>query len=126
MLMSRCLTAREFGRTIRLSLWGWLLRGLPIYLGMEFGAFLLVGFALRKTVGELAHPYIAFALPAVIFFPLVWWLRAREEEGASPKRLARGWVLSMSLFFLAVIAATFYSGIELRLMDPKDALGGFV
>lgn len=58
--------------------------------------------------------------------PLVWCLRIWEQEGTSPKRLARGWVLSTALFFVVVIIATFYSGIELHLMDPKDALGGFV
>jgi hypothetical protein len=47
-------------------------------------------------------------------------------QGASPKRLAREWVLSTSLFIIGVIVATFYSGIELRLINPEDAFGGFI
>ncbi len=111
---------------MRLSLWAWLLWSLPIYLVLEAGPFLIIGWGLKKTVGELIGLYLAFAVPAVILMPLVWWLRVREEQGASPKRLARGWVLSTALFLVAVIVATCYSGVELRLMDPMDALGGFV
>jgi uncharacterized membrane protein YhaH (DUF805 family) len=111
---------------MRLSLWAWLLWCLPIYFVLEVGTFLIIGSILRKAAGEFVGPYLAFALPAVIFFPLVWWIRILEQQGTSPKRLARGWVLSTSLFFLLVIVATFYSGIELCLMDRKDALGGFV
>jgi hypothetical protein len=122
----RYLTAQQFGRTMRLSLWAWLFWTLPIYLVLEVGPFLIIAWGLKKTVGELVGPYIAFAVPAVIMMPLVWWLRMSEEQGASPKRLARGWVLSTAMFFVAVIVAVFYSGIELRLVDPKDALGGFV
>jgi hypothetical protein len=32
----------------------------------------------------------------------------------------------MVLFGVTVPGAFFYSGVELHLMDPKDALGGFV
>jgi hypothetical protein len=111
---------------MRLSLWAWLFWGLPIYLVLEAGPFLIIGWGLKKTVGELAGAYLAFAVPAVILLPLVWWLRVSEEQGTSPKRLARGWVLSTAMFFVAVIATVIYSGIEFRLIDPKDALGGFV
>lgn len=111
---------------MRLSLWAWLFLALPIYLVLEVGPFMIIGWVLKKSVGELVGPYLAFAVPAVIIFPLVWWLRIWEEQGASPKRLARGWVLSTALFLIAGIVATFYSGIELRLMAPKDALGGFI
>jgi hypothetical protein len=111
---------------MRLSLWAWLLWALPIYLVLEVGPFLIIGWGLEKTIGELVGPYLAFAVPAVIMMPLVWWLRVWEKQGTSPKRLARGWVLSTAMFFVAGIVATFYSGVELRLMDPKDAMGGFV
>jgi chromate transport protein ChrA len=111
---------------MRLSLWAWLFWSLPIYLVLEVGPFLIVGWGHKKTVGELVGPYLAFAVPAVIMMPLVWWLRMSEELGTSPKRLARRWVLSAAMFFVAVIVAVFYSGVEFRLIDPKDALGGFV
>lgn len=58
--------------------------------------------------------------------PLVWWLRVWEEQGTSPKRLARGWGMSVALWGVSVLVATTYSGVKLRLMDPMDALGGFV
>jgi hypothetical protein len=122
----RYLTAQQFGRTIRLSVWAWLLWSLPLYLVLEIGLFLIIRWGFKKTVGELVVPYLAFAVPAVVMMPLVWWLRMSEEQGASPKRLARGWVLCMAMFFVAVIGAVLYSGIEFRLIDPKDALGWFV
>jgi hypothetical protein len=93
---------------------------------LEVGLFLIIGWGLKKGVGEIVGPYLAFAVPAVVMMALVWWLRVWEKQGTSPKRLARGWVLSTATFFVAVIVAVFYSGVELRLMDPKDALGGIV
>ena len=111
---------------MRLSLWAWLFWSLPSYLLLEVGAFVIIGWYFKKTVSDLAGPYLAFAVPWAIFAPLVWWLRMWEEQGASPKGLARGWVLSMAAFFIAVMVATIYSGIELHLMDPSDALGTFV
>lgn len=124
--MPRYLVAQQFGRKMRLSLWAWLLWGLPIYFVLEFGAFLIIGLGLKKPVGDLVGPYLAFAMPAVILMPLVWSLRMWEEEGASPKRLARGWGLGMALFGVAVQVATFYSGIKFHLIDPDDAIGGFI
>ena len=111
---------------MKLSLWAWLSWTLPIWFLLEVGQFLIIGWVFKKTTSELIGPYLAFALPAVIFMPLVWWLRILEEQGTSPKRLARGWLLSTAIFFFTVIIATFYSGVEFRFMDPKDALGGFV
>lgn len=124
--MPRYLIAQQFGRPMRLNLWRWLSLSLPIYFVMELGAFLTIAWYLNKTVGELVGPYLAFTVPWAIVAPLVWWLRILEEQGISPKRLALGWLLSIALFFVAVMVATVYSGIELRLMDPKDALGAFV
>jgi len=124
--MPRYLTAQQFGRTMRLGLWAWLFWSLPIYLVLEVGAFLIIGEGFGKTAGELVSPFLAFAVPWAIFAPLVWWLRILEEQGTSPKQLARGWVLSVAVFFIAVIVAVIYSGIEFRLIDPKDALGRFV
>jgi hypothetical protein len=108
------------------SIWVWLLWGLGIYLALELGPFLIAKQVFNKTAGDLAGPYLAFALPAVVVMPLIWWLRKWEERGASPKRVARGWGTSVALFGVAVVVAVFYSGIELRLMNPRDAIGGFV
>jgi len=111
---------------MRLSLWAWLLWSLPIYLVLEVALFLIIGLGFKRTVGELVGPYLAFAAPALIMMPLVWLLRMWEGQGASPKRLARGWGLCVVLFGVAVQIATFYSGIKLRLIDPDDAIGGFI
>ena len=122
----RYLTAQQFGRTMRLSLWAWLFWGLPIFLVLELGPFLIIGYGLKKTVGQLVGPYLAFAVPAVILMSLVWWLRVWEEQGTSPKRLARGWGMSVALWGVSVLVATTYSGVKLRLIDPMDALVCFV
>jgi hypothetical protein len=110
----------------RESIWIWLFWGLGIYLALELGPCLIAARGLNKTADELVGPYLAFAVPWAILAPLIWWLRKREELGASPKRLARGWGLSMACFGVAVIVAVFYSGSVLRLMDPKDVVGGFI
>lgn len=110
----------------RESIWVWLFWGLGLYLVLEVGPVQIIGWVFKKTSGELVGLYLAFSVPWAIMAPLIWWLRKWEEQGASPKRLARGWGLSMALFGVAGIVATYYSGIELRLMDPKDAVGGFV
>ncbi|MGB8480129.1 MAG: hypothetical protein WCE63_15055 [Acidobacteriaceae bacterium] len=124
--MPRYLAAQQFGRPMKLSFWAWLLWSIPFNLVLEVAPFLIAGGVLKKTVGELVGPYLAFAVPSVIIMSLVWWLRIWEQEGISPKRLARGWGLSIALFGVTVTGASFYSGVALRLMDPKDALGGFV
>ncbi len=110
----------------RESIWVWLFWGLGTYLVLESGPFFIVGSVLKKTAGEMAGPYLAFALPAVIVMPLIWWLRKWEEGGASPKRLAHGWGLSMALWVLALAVAVFYSGAKFRLMTPSDAGISFV
>jgi len=122
----RYLTAQQFGRTMKLSLWAWLLRALPGYLALEVGPFLIIGLGLKKTVGELLGPYLAFAAPAVILMPLVWWLRVWEKQGISPKRLARAWGVSVALWGVSVVVATIYSGVKFGFMDPMDALGGLI
>jgi hypothetical protein len=107
------------------NLWVWLFWGLGIYLVLELGAFLIAGRVLNKTVGEMAGPYLAFAMPWAIMAPLIWWLRKREEQSASPKRLARGWGLSMALFGVVLGFAVFYSGFKLSLIGLSDALISF-
>jgi membrane protease YdiL (CAAX protease family) len=110
----------------RESIWVWLVWGTGIYLGLEAGPFLIAAWAFRKTAGELAGPYLAFAVPWMILAPLIWWLRKWEEQGKPPKRLARGWGLSVALFVVAVIVATLYTGVTLHLMNPVDAVVDFV
>ena len=110
----------------RESIWVWLFWGLGIYLVLELAACRIAAQVLNKTADELAGPYLAFAVPWAILAPLIWWLRKWEEQGVSPKRLARGWGLSMALFGVAVAVAVFYSGSVLRLMDPTDVAGGFI
>lgn len=41
-----------------------------------------------------------------------------------PKRLARGWGLSVALFGAAIVIALYYSGVKLGLMNRVDAIGG--
>jgi hypothetical protein len=108
------------------SLWVWLFWGLGIYLALELGPFFIAKQVLNKTASELAGPYLACAMPGVIFMPLVWWLRKWRERGMDSKRLARGWGVSTALFGVAVVVAVSYSGVKLSLMDPKGALGGLV
>jgi hypothetical protein len=110
----------------RESIWIWLFWGIGIYLALELGPCLIAARVLNMTVGELAGPYLAFAVPWAILAPLIWWLRKGEEQGASPKRLARGWGLSMVLFGAAVTFAVFYSGIKLGFVDINDAVIDFV
>jgi hypothetical protein len=116
------LSISESGKNI----WAWLFWGLGFYLVLELGPFLIAGWVFKKTAGELAGPYLAFAMPWAIMAPLIWWLRRWEERGVPPKRLAHGWGLSMALFGVAVAVAVFYSGVELRLMDLKGTVVGFI
>jgi hypothetical protein len=110
----------------RESIWVWLLWSLGIHLALELGAFRLAAQVLNKTAGELAGPYFAFAVPWAIFAPLTWWLWKWDEQGVPPKRLARRWGLNMTLFGVAVLVATFYSGKVLHLMDPAYVVGAFI
>jgi hypothetical protein len=112
------LSISEFGKNI----WAWMFWGLVFWLVLELGSFFIAGWVFKKTAGELAGPYLAFAVPWAIMAPLIWRLRKWEERGVSPKRLAHGWGLSMALFGVALAVAVFYSGVELRLMDRKDAV----
>ena len=108
------------------NIWVWLFWGLGIYLLLELGPFLIAGHVLKKTVGDMAGPYLAFAMPWAIMAPLIWWLRKREEQGASPRRLARGWGGSMALFGVVLGFAVFYSGVQLSLIRLSDAVISFV
>jgi hypothetical protein len=106
------------------KLWVWLFWGLAFWLVMELGPFLIAAQVLNKTAGELAGPYLAFAVPWAIMATLIWWLRKWDERGVSPKRLAHGWSLSVALFGVAMAIAVSYSGVKLGFMYPMDAIGG--
>lgn len=111
----------------RESVWVWLLWGLSIYFVLEVGPFFIVKLLFNKNVGELAGPYLAFAIPAVVVMPLIWWLRKWEEQGGTPPRqLARGWGLSMVLFFVFLEGALYYSGVELGLMGTTNLVLNFI
>jgi hypothetical protein len=120
--MTMNLSISEFGKNI----WAWMCWGLGTYFALEAGPFLIAGRVLKRPAHELAGPYLAFAAPAVIIMPLIWRLRKWEEQGASPKRVARGWGWTMVLFGIAIAFAVFYSGINLHLIEPRDAVISFV
>jgi hypothetical protein len=112
-----------FGKRRDWGFWTWLFWGFALYLALELGPFFIAGWVLRRTARELAGSYLALAIPGAIMISLVWWLRRWEQRGAPPKRLAHGWGLSMAAFVVATAGALFYSGVELRLVDPADAVG---
>ncbi len=107
-------------------IWVWLFWGFGTYLVLELGPFLLFGAALKKTGAELLCPYLACAMPAAIFMPIVWRLWQREKQGPPPKQLAREWGMGVALWGVAVVVAVIYSGVRLGLMDPSGAIGGLV
>jgi hypothetical protein len=99
----------------RESLWVWIFWALVIYLALELSVFFIAALVLNKTVTELTGPYLAIAIPWMVFAPIIWWLR-KFEERVSSTRLARLWGLSMALFGGAEIVAIVYSGVALRFM----------
>ena len=105
------------------SIWLWMFWALGTYLALELGLFVVVSLALHTTEEKLVGSYLAFAAPAVIFLPLVWWLRKWEERGVPPKRLALEWGLCGAIFFSGIAAALLYSGVELHLLNPRDVAG---
>ncbi len=110
----------------RESIWVWLFWGLSIYLALEVVSFSIIGLALDKSPRDLVGPFVAFALPWTFMAPQIWWLRKWEEAGLPPARLALRWGFSMALFGEGCIAATYYSGVRFRLMEPKDAVVNLV
>jgi hypothetical protein len=103
-------------------MWQWLFQGIGIFLALEMASFVVLGFALKKTVIELAGPYFAIAVPSTIMFSVIWHLNRRAAMGAKPQKLARSWSLSVAIFFIAVTAAMYYSSATLGVMRPEDAL----
>lgn len=110
-----------FGKRKVWGFWKWVFAALAVYMAMELATFLIAGWALKKTVGDLAGSYLAFAVPGAVMASLVWWLHTWEERGLPAKSLARGWGLSMVLFGVAIAGALLYSGVELGIVNPADA-----
>lgn len=75
---------------------------------------------LHKSPSEMALPYLVFAVPGPIFLLASMWLRALEDLGVRPKRLALAWTLMMMLFGLVIDGATVISGLKLRLLEQQD------
>lgn len=88
--------------------------------------FAIAGLVLHTSARALAGPYLAFLAPQWIVLTVVMWLRKLEERGASPKRLAIGWGVTIALFYWAVIAACIYVGMTLRIVKPGDPMWVFV
>jgi hypothetical protein len=112
-------------RSSRTNIGAGMLWGICVYLVLTGGVFVIVKQIAHITYAEIVGPYLAFAVPGVIFLLLVRWLWKWEAHGLSPMRLAFAWSLSIALFFLAVCSALFYSGVELKLVDPNDAVWVF-
>jgi len=107
-------------------MWQWLFQSIGIFLMLEMASFILLGIALKKTVTELAGPYLALAVPCAVMFFVIWRLRQRAAQETSLQKLARSWGLSVGVFFTAVAAVMYYSSAALGLMRPKDALADLV
>jgi len=107
------------------NIWTTVVWAICTYLVFELGMFIIVKYIAHAGEGELLGPYLALAVPGVIFLLVVGWLWKWEELGQSPRWLAYGWGLSIALFFLSVCAALFYSSVKLRIIDPSDAVGVF-
>ena len=96
-----------------------------LYLALEGVPFVVVKLIANVSVGELFGPYLAFAVPGVIFLLLAMSLRRWEERGPPPRRLALGWGLSIVFFFLAICGACFYASVTLRFVHRDDAVWVF-
>lgn len=110
---------------LQAKMWMRMLAAICLCLLLELGLCGLAMMVLHRTSSDLVRPYCAFALPVLIFLPLAWWLRIWEKRGASPRQLASCWTCLMIILASMVIAAFFYSGVELRLTDQRNALGAF-
>jgi len=108
------------------NLWAKMFWAIVLYFGLVLVPVLFAMLVLHKTAGEMAGPYVAFALPGPIFLLLAMWLRVWEDRGASPRWLALSWSVCMLLFMLVVLCAIFYSGVELDLINLHDVAGSSV
>jgi len=107
------------------NVWTRMLGPICLYLVLETGTFVIVKYIVHATVREILGPYLAFAMPGVIFLLLVGRLWKWEEDGLSSARLAFAWGLSVALLFFAISAASFYSILKLRLVDFGAAIFAF-
>jgi hypothetical protein len=98
--------------------------GIGIYGILVFQPFLAIWLIFKKSPGEIVYPYLACALPGVLFLLLISRLRQREAEGISAQRLARNWGMSGALFAIGTVVAVVYSGVSLGFMSHTNVLGG--
>jgi hypothetical protein len=49
------------------NIWVWLFWGVGIYLVLELGPFLIAGHVLNKIAWDMAGPYLAFAMPGLLW-----------------------------------------------------------
>jgi hypothetical protein len=112
--------------SLRANIWVKMFWAIVLYLALVLVPAFLVMLVLHKTVGEITGPYLAYAVPGPIFLLVILWLRTWEERGASPRQVALVWSLCTTLFMFLVFGATVYSGVELHLIDPNDAVGTLV
>ncbi|MBI3677841.1 MAG: hypothetical protein HY243_14630 [Proteobacteria bacterium] len=96
------------------------------YVALMLVPAILVMLILRKTVEEMAGPYLAFAVMGPVFLLVVLALWTWEDRGASPKPLTLAWCLCMALFMLTAFAATAYSGVALHIIGAQDRNEFFV
>jgi hypothetical protein len=112
--------------TMPANVWTQMFWAIVLLLVLELIPAIVVKEVLHVTMGQLVGPYLAFAVPAVLFLLLAWWLRRQEERGATARRLALAWGLSAGLFVLTIGVALFYSASALRLIDPREFLGPLI
>lgn len=102
--------------------WKVLFRDIILYLLAERGTFVVIKHLCHLTEEKLIGPYTAIAVPGVIFLVLVRWLWMWEARRPSPRRLALGWGVSISMFFCALSVAFFYTTVELGFFNADDAV----
>ena len=110
---------------LRSKIWVQMFWAVCVYLALQFATFLLIKIIFRVAAERLVGPYFAFAIPGVVFQFLAMWLRDLEVRGASPKRLVLAWALAIELFFLAIVAALFYSVLKFQILNSTDAAWTF-
>ena len=94
-------------------------RAAGLYLVGELGLFVLVKLLFRATWSELVGPYLAFAVPMMIFLLFVWLLRTWENSNPSPRRLALAWGLNVALLASMVDGAFDYSGAAFGIINLR-------
>lgn len=117
--------SKPLAATSQSDTWGKVFRSLPIIFFVPLVPAMLVMLILHKTAGEMTIPYLAFTVPGAVFVFVAKGLRSWEDHGATPRRLALVWSLSMAVFMVTVLGATTYAAFTFHLMPQEDAVGTF-